>query len=72
MMAEPVAGVIGGVDTHAEVPMAAAVCSATQQLLGVESFPATQRGYEQLLAWLQAFGPVQRVGASHSYGAARP
>ncbi|MGM0619266.1 MAG: IS110 family transposase [Actinomycetota bacterium] len=71
MMAEPGAGVIGGVDTHAEVHVAAALCAATQQLLGVESFPATERGYEQLLAWLQAFGTVERVGVegTGSYGA---
>ena len=33
-------------------------------LLGVESFPATESGYEDPLAWLVGCGPVVRVGVS--------
>ncbi len=53
--------VTGGVDTHADVHVAAAIDS-NGGLLGVESFPADQTGFEQLLAWLVGFGPVVRVG----------
>ena len=58
MMTEASAGVTGGVDTHAQVHVAAAVCSTSQQLLGTESFPATARGYRQLVAWLWSFGQI--------------
>ncbi|MDQ1569120.1 MAG: hypothetical protein QOF96_4000 [Actinomycetota bacterium] len=32
------------------------------RLLGVEEFGTTTAGYEGLLVWLSAFGPVLRVG----------
>ena len=53
--------VIGGVDTHADVHVAAAIDS-NGGLLGVESFPADSAGYEELLGWLVGFGPVTLVG----------
>ncbi len=53
--------VTGGVDTHADVHVAAAV-DHNGGLLGVESFPASETGYEELLAWLVGFGPVTRIG----------
>ena len=56
-----IVGVTGGVDTHADHHMAAAV-DHNGGLLGVESFPATEAGYEDLLAWLVGFGEVVRVG----------
>jgi hypothetical protein len=31
-------------------------------LLGVESFPVSETGYEDLLAWLVGFGELVRVG----------
>jgi transposase len=31
-------------------------------LLGIESFPATEAGYEDLLSWLVGFGEIIRVG----------
>ena len=43
--------VTGGVDTHADVHVAAAI-DHNGGLLGVESFPAEQTGYEELLAGL--------------------
>lgn len=54
--------VTGGVDTHADVHVAAALDSATGQLLGTESFPTTAVGYAALLAWLEGLGEVERVG----------
>ncbi|MEE9532849.1 MAG: IS110 family transposase [Acidimicrobiia bacterium] len=53
--------VCGGVDTHADNHVAAAL-DHNGGLLGVESFPADQTGYEGLLVWLVGFGPVIEVG----------
>ena len=53
--------VTGGVDTHADVHVAAAV-DHNGGLLGVESFLADRAGYEELLGWLVSFGEVERVG----------
>ena len=46
----PVA-VIGGVDTHKNTHYAAAV-DDQGRLLGHREFPANDRGYQQLLAWM--------------------
>jgi len=64
-----VSGVVGGVDTHADVQVAAAV-DRNGGVLGIESFPADTAGYESLAAWLVGFGPVIRVGVegTGSYG----
>jgi transposase len=64
-----VSGVVGGVDTHADVHVAAAVDS-NGGVLGIESFPTDSAGYESLAAWLVGFGPVIRVGVegTGSYG----
>ena len=53
--------VTGGVDTHADNHVAAAV-DQNGGLLGVESFPASETGFEGLLAWLVGFGPVKQIG----------
>ena len=62
--------VTGGVDTHADTHVAAAL-DAIGGLLGVSEFPATPTGYAQLLGWLRGFGPVCLVGieGTGSYGA---
>jgi hypothetical protein len=56
-----IVGVTGGVDTHADVHVAAAI-DHNGGLLGVEGFPADEVGYADLLDWLVGFGPVIRVG----------
>jgi len=56
-----IVGVTGGVDTHADTHVAAAI-DDNGGLLGVESFPADQTGYEELLGWLVGFGEVEQVG----------
>jgi transposase len=63
-------GIIGGVDTHLDVHVAAAL-DDRGALLGVESFATTERGYKLLLGWLSDFGPVELVGVegTGSYGA---
>jgi len=53
--------VVGGVDTHADNHVGAAV-DGNGGLLGIESFPASESGYEDLLVWLIGFGPVKQVG----------
>ena len=53
--------VTGGVDTHLDVHVAAAL-DANGGLLGVESFPAERSGYAALHTWLTSFGELTRVG----------
>jgi transposase len=64
-----VSGVIGGVDTHADVHVAAAI-DENGAVLGIESFPVDGAGYERLIRWLTSFGPVVKVGieGTGSYG----
>ena len=62
--------ITGGVDTHADVHVAAAL-DPIGGLLGVKEFPATAAGYGRLLGWLGGFGTVCLVGieGTGSYGA---
>ena len=62
--------ITGGVDTHADLHVAAAL-DPLGGLLGVQEFPATGTGYAQLLDWLGGFGPITLVGVegTGSYGA---
>ena len=64
------AEVFGGVDTHKDIHVAAAV-DAAGRLLGTESFCADAAGYTYLLEWLESHGPLARVGVegTGSYGA---
>ncbi len=62
--------VTGGVDTHADTHVAAAL-DRVGGLLGVESFPVNPAGYTALLRWLRRHGTVTLVGVegTGSYGA---
>ena len=62
--------VTGGVDTHLDVHVVAAL-DEKGTLLGVEAFETTRLGYKKLLCWLEDFGPVTLVGVegTSSYGA---
>ena len=64
------AGITGGVDTHLEVHVAAAL-DPIGGLLGVESFEAGRVGEDKPITWLRALGPVSLVGleGTGSYGA---
>jgi hypothetical protein len=53
--------ITGGVDTHLDVHVGAAL-DHIGGLLGVESFPADGPGYRRLLEWLQSFGTLVLVG----------
>src|ERR1035437_3853442 len=62
--------VTGGVDTHLDVNVAAAL-DAIGGLLGVAEFPTTPAGYRELAGYLASFGTLTRVGVegTGSYGA---
>jgi transposase len=62
--------VTGGVDTHGDVHMAAAL-DHLGQVLGTEAFAATPSGYRALLRWLASFGELVKVGVegTGAYGA---
>lgn len=63
-------GIYGGVDTHLDFHVAAAV-NALGALLDTAVFATTVQGYAELLAWLRAWGPLAQVGVegTGSYGA---
>jgi transposase len=63
-------GITGGVDTHLDVHVAAAL-DPLGRLIGTESFGTDAAGYRSLLEWLQRFGEVTKVGVegTGSYGA---
>ena len=62
--------ITGGVDTHLEVHVAAAL-DPIGGLLGVKEFCTSRAGERELLGWLSGFGPVARIGVegTGSYGA---
>jgi len=62
--------VAGGVDTHQDTHTAVVVDQAGR-MLGHRTFPTTEAGYRQLLAWLGGFGTLQVVGVegTGAYGA---
>ena len=62
--------VVGGVDTHKDLHVAAVV-DERDHVLATASFATTRQGYRQMLAWLHSFGAVQRIGveSTGSYGA---
>ena len=68
-MAQSARRVIGGVDTHKDVHVAAVVDEAGR-ILGTESFPNDTKGYRQLTAWMARHGELDRVGieGTGSYG----
>jgi len=62
--------VIGGVDTHKDVHVAAAI-SEVGRVLGTAEFPTTTSGHRRLVAWLRHHGEIAKVGVegTGSYGA---
>lgn len=62
--------VVGGVDTHKDLHIAAVV-DEQDRILGSECFASTRQGYRQMLAWMRSFGEVARVGVecTGTYGA---
>jgi transposase len=67
---EAARGVTGGVDTHLDVHVAAAL-DPLGALLATERFDTDPAGYNALLTWLEGFGVLTEVGVegTGSYGA---
>ena len=59
---EDTRAVTGGVDTHADMHVAAAL-DPVGGLLGVAEFPATTAGYGRLPGWLGGSGPSPWPGS---------
>lgn len=62
--------IVGGVDTHKELHVAAVV-DAHDRVLDSGFFAATRHGYKQMVRWMRTFGRVERIGveSTGSYGA---
>jgi transposase len=62
--------VTGGVDTHRDTHMVAALDQRGAQL-GVREFTTTPAGHRETLCWLESFGTIDRVGVegTGTYGA---
>jgi len=62
--------ITGGVDTHAELHVAAVV-DQLGGVIGIETFETTEAGYQRLVGWFRSHGQVARVGVegTGSYGA---
>lgn len=69
-IAGPVLPVTGGVDTHADVHVAAVV-DQVGRMVGTAAFPANAAGYRAALAWMSSRGELAKVGVegTGSYGA---
>jgi transposase len=69
-IAEQVGPVTGGVDTHADVHVAAVV-DQVGRVLGTRAFAADASGYAAALVWMRAHGELTKVGVegTGSYGA---
>ena len=62
--------VVGGVDTHKDLHVAAVV-DQSDRVLGTQSFATTRQGYKLMLTWMRSLGDLQRIGVecTGSYGA---
>jgi transposase len=65
-----VCAIVGGVDTHKDLHVAAVV-DEQDRVLETRSFATTRQGYRLMLAWMRSFGDLQRIGveSTGSYGA---
>ena len=62
--------IVGGVDTHKDLHVAAVV-DEQDQVIETRCFATTRQGYRQTLTWMRSFGELQRIGieSTGSYGA---
>jgi transposase len=69
-MTETATRITGGVDTHRDVHVVAAL-DERGGLLDTNEFPATAIGYRDLMVWLGWFGPLDKIGVegTGTYGA---
>ena len=65
-----ITSVVGGVDTHKDLHVAAIVDSHNR-VLDTEFFATTRHGYKNMLRWMHSFGAVDRIDieCTGSYGA---
>lgn len=61
------AAVVGGVDTHKDLHVAAVV-DQNNKVLGTQYFSTTRQGYRQMLAWMTSFGTLKRIGGLRANG----
>ena len=59
--AQPDRVVIGGIDTHKDIDVAA-LLDCAGMVLGTAEFPTTRAGYRQLLGWMGSAGHLGGVG----------
>lgn len=64
--------IVGGVDTHKDLHVAAVV-DERDHVLETGCFATTRQGYRQMLSWMRSFGDLRRIGieSTGSYGAGR-
>ncbi len=55
------AAVVGGVDTHKDLHVAAVV-DENNKVLGTRYFSTSRQGYRQMLDWMTSFGALKRIG----------
>ncbi|EGK6273183.1 IS110 family transposase, partial [Escherichia coli] len=53
--------VVGGVDTHKDLHVAAVV-DQNNKVLGTQFSSTTRQGYRQMLTWMTSFGALKRIG----------
>jgi hypothetical protein len=58
--------ITGGVDTNADMHVAAAL-DPIGGLLGVQEFPATVAGYTRLLDWMGGFGTIALAATARAW-----
>ena len=63
-------GIVGGVDTHKDLHVAAVV-DEHDRVLESQCFATTRHGYKEMLAWMRSFGQLRRIGieSTGTYGA---
>lgn len=59
------ATVVGGVDTHKDLHVAAVV-DENNNVPGTRYFSTTRQGYRQMLAWMVSFGTLKRIGVEYT------
>lgn len=71
MLAPTTTRVVGGIDTHKDLHVAAVVDRDNGRLLDIKEFSTTRAGYRALLRWVQSHGDINAVGieGTGSYGA---
>ena len=62
--------IVGGVDTHKDLHVAAVV-DDYDRVLGSDCFATTRHGYKCMLDWMRSFGEIKRIGVecTGTYGA---